>query len=123
MGEQFQVAAPPSVTIEKPSSGRSHLFLAFFGIFMLACGAIATGMWFVRHQPPPAPPPVGAKVWEVGPGQGTIAEAMTQANAGDRIVVRAGEYREQVVLKSGVTIVSNPPRAAVLRAAPGTTGP
>jgi hypothetical protein len=62
-------------------------------------------------------------VWEVGPGQGTIAEAVAQAQARDRIVVRAGEYREQVRLKSGVTIVADPPRGAVLRAAPGTTGP
>lgn len=49
----------------------------------------------------------------------TIAGAIERARAGTTIVVEPGEYREALVLKSHIRIVSRDPRAAVLRL-PGT---
>jgi serine/threonine protein phosphatase PrpC len=53
----------------------------------------------------------------VGIGDGgfaTIAEALAQARPGDTIEVAPGRYRERLVLRSGVSLVSRTPRAAVL---------
>ncbi len=44
-------------------------------------------------------------------------------SAGDTVEVLAGEYREQVRLKDGVTLRSHMPHEAVLRAAPMSRGP
>jgi PPM family protein phosphatase len=49
----------------------------------------------------------------------TIGEAMQRARPGTTIVVEPGVYRESVVLKSGVHLVSSVARAATLRL-PGT---
>lgn len=124
-GEQFRAAVPPTAPQARPRESKlgAPLFVALLSILCLAVGAGTTAMWFVRHAKEPAPVFSQPRVWEVGPGQGTIAEALQQAQALDVIKVRAGEYREQVRLKSGVTIVSDPPRGAILRAAPGTQGP
>ena len=43
---------------------------------------------------------------------GSIAAALAQARAGDTVEVRAGEYREQVRLKAGVTLRARVPREA-----------
>jgi hypothetical protein len=43
---------------------------------------------------------------------------MAAASAGDTVVVLGGEYREQIQLKSGVTVRAQIPREAVLRAVP-----
>jgi serine/threonine protein phosphatase PrpC len=53
----------------------------------------------------------------VGIGDGgfaTIGEALAQARPGQTIEVAPGEYRERLVLRSGVGLVSRVPRAAVL---------
>src|SRR5439155_7870865 len=54
---------------------------------------------------------------------GSIAAAMSQARAGDIVVVPAGEYREQVRLKDGVELRAEAPHDVTLRAAPFSTGP
>jgi hypothetical protein len=119
-GEQFRAAAPPAESRE----GRPGWALPLaIGMLALAMLTLAGTMWLRTKAQPPQPVAVLPRVWEVGPGQGSIAEALAQAQPRDRIVVRAGEYREQVVLKSGVTIVAEPPRGAVLRAAAGSQGP
>jgi serine/threonine protein phosphatase PrpC len=120
-GEQFSTPAPAAVAVSGGRPGWAMpVVLALVALGLLAA---AGAVWW-RGRPQPAPPVVSLpRVWEVGPGQGTIAEAMAQAQPRDRIVVRAGEYREQIRLKSGVTVVADPPRGAVLRAAPETTGP
>ena len=46
----------------------------------------------------------------------TIALAMAAARPGDTIVVRPGEYREQVVVTDGVTLIASPAREAIVRA-------
>jgi serine/threonine protein phosphatase PrpC len=50
----------------------------------------------------------------VGPGQ-SIAAAIERAAPGTQVVVEPGEYREQIVLRDAVAVVSRVPRAAILR--------
>jgi hypothetical protein len=45
----------------------------------------------------------------------SIADALGRAQPGTQIVVEPGEYRERLVLKDGVRVVSRVPRAAILR--------
>src|SRR6185503_17118586 len=61
----------------------------------------------------------------VGPGQtySNIAAAMAESKPGDTVEVLSGDYREQVILKSGVTLRSRVAREAILRAAPGMNLP
>jgi len=92
------------------------------------CGLLvaAAAGWFTRSLwLPRIPPPVGPRVLAVGPGTefSTIAAAMEKAVPGDTVEAVAGEYREQVKLKSGVTVRSRLPREAILRAAPVSGGP
>jgi len=51
---------------------------------------------------------------------GSIAEAIDQAGEGSQIVVAPGEYKERLLLKTGVRIVSRVPRGATLRMPVGT---
>jgi len=46
---------------------------------------------------------------------GSIAAAIRDAEPGSEIVVEPGEYREQLVLKNGIRVVSRVPRAARIR--------
>jgi hypothetical protein len=45
----------------------------------------------------------------------TIASAMAAARSGDTVVVGPGEYREQVRLRDGVSLMSQEPQRAVIR--------
>ena len=89
------------------------------------CGllAAAAGMWFSRGlwipRPPAVPPP---RVLTAGPGAAfsSISDALAQARPGDTVEALAGEYSEQVRLKSGVSLRT---RDAILRAAPMGNGP
>jgi len=61
----------------------------------------------------------------VGIGDGgfaTIAEALARARPGDTVDVAPGHYRERVVLRSGVNLVSRIPRGAVLLPPPPGAG-
>jgi len=49
----------------------------------------------------------------------SIAEALARAQPGSQVVVEPGEYRERLVLKDGVRVVSRVPRGAAIRL-PGT---
>jgi PPM family protein phosphatase len=60
------------------------------------------------------PLPASAERITVSPGQ-SIAAALLSAQAGTTIVVEPGEYRETVVLRSGVHLVSREARAATIR--------
>jgi hypothetical protein len=92
---------------------------------------LAAGVAWQRAHPP-APVPLVPRVLVVGAanalgrpggdGYATISAAMAAARAGDTVEVPLGEYRDQVVLKSGVTLRSRVPREAVLRA-PAVGGP
>lgn len=61
-----------------------------------------------------------AAVVRVGPDQ-SIADAITAAVAGTEVLVEPGEYREQIRLKTGVRVISQEPRNAVLRLPAGAS--
>jgi PPM family protein phosphatase len=63
------------------------------------------------------------RVLAVGAQFTTINDALSQAHPGDILDVAAGEYREQIRLREGVQIRSRAPLAAILRAAPESSGP
>jgi serine/threonine protein phosphatase PrpC len=49
----------------------------------------------------------------------SIADALSRARPGSRVIVEPGEYRERLVLKDGVTVISRVRRGATIRL-PGT---
>lgn len=55
-----------------------------------------------------------SRVWRVNTD---ISAALQNAQAGDTILVAPGQYHEQIVLKEGVSLVSEQPRLAIIRAA------
>jgi serine/threonine protein phosphatase PrpC len=89
---------------------------------MFAAGfALAAGLaWIARSQWQPAPIVIAPRHIVVTT---TIAAAMADARPGDTVDVPEGEYREQVRLKSGVTLRARVPREPILRAAPLNNGP
>ena len=97
-------------------SSRPAVF--FYGLLLASAG-----MWYSRDLWNPKPPPVRApKVLQVGAGAAfsSISDALAAARAGDTVEVLAGEYSEQVHLKTGVNVGA---RDAILRAAPMGSGP
>ncbi|HET9270147.1 MAG TPA: protein phosphatase 2C domain-containing protein [Vicinamibacterales bacterium] len=50
----------------------------------------------------------------------SISAAINRAAAGSQVIVEPGEYKERLVLKDGVRVVSRVPRGAVLRIPVGT---
>ncbi len=119
-GEQFTAPAKAIGPERQPGSfmGRALAFL--LGLLVAAAGA-----WFLRGFWIPAPVVIAPRELTAGPGApfSSIAAAMDEARAGDIVEVLAGEYREQVRLKSGVTLRSRLPRDASLRVAPMSGGP
>jgi hypothetical protein len=63
-------------------------------------------------------PVVADQTVVVGPGE-SIASALERAAPGSLVVVDPGEYRERVVLRNGVRVISRVPRGATIRL-PGT---
>lgn len=118
-GEQFTPRA-----LAHPA-GRSRFWssrpaLFFYGVLLaLAAAWLSRGLW----QPPPVI--ITPRVLAAGPGTAypSIMEALAAARPGDTVEVAGGEYREEVHLKTGVTVRSRVPREAILRAAPIGTGP
>jgi PPM family protein phosphatase len=104
-----------------PAPYRRWAVLAAAGV-LIAAAAFFGGRWSV---PPPAPPPPPPRVIAAGSGgdYSSIADAVAAARAGDTVEVLAGEYREQVVLKTGVNVRSRVPLTAILRAAAVNPGP
>ena len=121
-GEKFG-GAETAAGIGRRRGGLWTSRAAWFAYGAIAGAAVALGLnWLLA---PPAPPPVHVPVvWAVGLGSklSAIADAMQKALPGDTVDVWAGEYFEQVRLKSGVTLRSRVPHEAVLRAAPLNRG-
>jgi serine/threonine protein phosphatase PrpC len=119
-GDQFTKPAVP-----EPEQRFSGLFagrgaMMIYGLVgALAIAWLARGYW----TPPPLVIAPRTLVVRQGGAYSTIAKAMAEARPGDTVLVRIGEYREQVRLKSGVTLKSMVPREAILRAAPMSGGP
>jgi PPM family protein phosphatase len=122
-GEEFSGRTPVDSQCERSRWG--------IGAALFFCGALAAlaAGWFTRPLWLQAPAPdiqtVPARVLAVGVNSqfSTIAEALAAAQSGDTVSLEPGEYREQLVLKSGVAIRSRVPREAVLRAGPAGMGP
>jgi serine/threonine protein phosphatase PrpC len=110
-GEQFTAPAEPSAApvSRNPLASRPAVF--FYGL-ALALGAA----WFARPYFLPPPVVIEARTLTVGPAApfDTISAALAEARANDTVEVLGGEYREQINLKSGVTLRSRVPREARL---------
>ncbi|MBZ5727649.1 MAG: protein phosphatase 2C domain-containing protein [Acidobacteriia bacterium] len=114
-GEAF--TAPRETTAEARAP---HVFAGRAAFFLLGIALALAGAWFSRSYWTPPPAAFAPRVLVAG-NEGafaSIAAAMAAARPGDTVEVPGGEYREQVHLKSGVTLRSRVPREAVLRAAP-----
>jgi serine/threonine protein phosphatase PrpC len=117
-GEQFAAARPaasaPAAFRKNPLAGKFAMV-----VYGAACALFiaAAVQYFNRlRQPPPIPPP---RILRVGTaGLVKIADALAQARSGDTVEVPAGEYPEQLRLKSGVTLMGRQPDVPVLRADP-----
>ena len=119
-GDQFAAPSQPAIDPDTRSIFASRPAWFLYGL-LLALAAV----WFSRSFWLPVPLPFTPRLLTAGPGApfSTIAAAMEQARAGDTVEALAGEYREQVMLKTGVTLRSRLPREAILRAAPLSGGP
>ena len=118
-GPQFAEKVSEPAT-ERRAKSRWLLWVA--GIAAGLAVGFATAWLTIPTRAPQVIPP---QVLTVGRGQmfTEIGPALEQARSGDTIEVLAGEYREQVRLKDGVTLRSRVPREAVLRATPASDAP
>jgi parallel beta-helix repeat protein len=119
-GDQF--CGPASSSVSPPPGG---LFSSRGAMLVYGLLAALAFSWLTRMYWAPAPVVLAPRTLLVSQGgsYSTIAQALADARAGDMVLVRGGEYREQVRLKSGVTLKSIAPREAILRAAPLSNGP
>jgi len=111
-GEHFTAPAQRMVSVGFPL-----VPILFFVAGVILAGAAA---YFTRAMWTPPPIVITPRVIVVS---GSIATAMADARSGDTVEVPAGEYREQIRLKDGVTLRARVPRDATLRAAPLSNGP
>ena len=122
-GEQFAASQrrrglSPSIAkrapIEPPPRNRTLPRHLIFAVAALAIGlAIGrTGLWLPFLQPNLQSPPSNTQI--VRPTE-SIAAAIEKALPGSQILVEPGEYREQVVLKNGIRLMSRAPREATIR--------
>lgn len=130
-GEQFAASLAGSVEQEllpasPPVASRTLTRFLTRAVFFL-CGVLVAlaAAWFSRSLWVPAPIVQTPRVLVVGKDArfGTIAAAQAEARSGDTVEVLIGEYREQLTLKSGVSLRSAVPREAILRAPPMGGGP
>lgn len=101
-----------------------HPFVTLAIIVLLAvvvgAGILArTGFRFrlpwLQVQPATITPALGVADVRIVPPDGSIADAIRDAAPDSEIIVEPGEYREQLVLKDRVRLVSRVPRGAVIR--------
>ena len=108
------------------TDGRGTTRQRFVRIGNIALIAVVILLTFVRSDivapltPPPESTATGADTARiVVQATQSIAQALLQAQPGTTIVVEPGEYRETLILKSHVRLVSSVPHAAIVRL-PGT---
>jgi hypothetical protein len=118
-GESF--SSPP----EEPVERRSSSWLGAIAWFLCGLAVAAASAWLSRGLWIAPPVVIAPHTLTAGPGgtYSSITEALEQARAGDTVEVLLGDYREQVRLKSGVTLRSRPPHEAKILAAPLSKGP
>jgi PPM family protein phosphatase len=111
--DRNKTKAPIPEIPQAPSPARGRV-VYFLGGLLLASAAWAASV-FLRPAPPA--PPKAAHTLQVGSAAGdypTLPEAIGNAEPGDTIEVAPGTYPEKVALRAGLTIRSNPPRAAII---------
>ena len=89
-------------------------------VFLAGLLTAALVGWFTRDAWAPPPKIIQPRTIQVS---GSISAAMAGAREGDTVIVPAGEYREEIHLKNGVTLRARIPREPVLRAAEASSGP
>jgi serine/threonine protein phosphatase PrpC len=116
-GDQFNPPAAPAATPASTNPFASRPAVFFYGLALALAAA-----WFARPYFIPLPVVIQPRVLSAGAGTrfGTITAALAEARANDTVEVLAGEYPEQVNLKSGVNLRSRVPREARLIATVGT---
>jgi serine/threonine protein phosphatase PrpC len=100
-----------------------------------AVGAATAALLILSLSPDSSPPASAAplvvaaqqpRMWRVGGDASdfsTITAALAAAQPGDTVVVDSGTYREALVLRDGVSVVSASRRMVELRRPPDLTGP
>lgn len=119
-GDRFAAAvreARDAGVDERPSRRRTTVRLAIVLLIGAVLGYAVYRDWLPAAILPPgtsalAPRPA-TSITVMPPG--SIAAALASAVPGTSIVVQPGEYRERVVLKEGVRVVSQVPRGATIR--------
>ena len=105
-----QVIHEKSSTVER--SGPVHN--AVIATLLLVIG-FGFGVAAMRLPLAKVPGPISASNLRVVQPSESIAAAIEAAGPGTQIIVEPGEYRERLVLKEGIRVVSRVPRAATIR--------
>lgn len=120
------IAGPAIPALPLPAPVRSNWRLAALVVLLaiVIAGAVYARLDFFRSflaaPIDSAPAPVTSTVIVVAPGE-AIAAAIARASIGSEILVEPGEYRERLVLKSGVRLRSRVPRGASIRLPAGAS--
>lgn len=111
-GEQFAADPPRAI------AGEGHRIGGIVAAVFVTLAVVAAGLYFTRDLWAPKPVVIRPRTLAAGSGApfATIALALAEARPGDTVDAVAGEYDEQIQLKSGVALESHVPRGAILRA-------
>jgi serine/threonine protein phosphatase PrpC len=108
---------PGENVVEGNSAGKRKGRVALAGLltFLAAAGvAVTYPYWSVHIGGAVMLPQSNSPMIVVRPTE-SIAAALQRAESGSQVVVEPGEYRERLVLRSGVLVISRVPRGATLR--------
>jgi serine/threonine protein phosphatase PrpC len=133
-GPDFARTAAPSRAVAGGGGRRLGTVAGYALAFAIGVAAtVALARPIADFIAPPAPEPVPAaagphtRTWRVGVSPGadatTINKAIADAQPGDLVVVEAGTYRESIMLRDGITVVSAQRHGAELRRPPQLVGP
>ena len=121
-GERFAPTEPNGQDVEGHTTTRQRIVQYATVALLIA----VIGLALARLRPSLLTPEAGAPAPGVSRAQSivvlpgaSISSAVSQAEPGSQVIVEPGEYRETLVLKSRVRVVSRIPRGATIRL-PGT---
>jgi serine/threonine protein phosphatase PrpC len=110
---------PPATGVPREWRTMSQRVVRIALVALLALVTVAAVLRWDSPWPRPAPtaaetPAPTSGIAVVRPTE-SIAEALSLAQPGSQVIVEPGEYRERLVLKDGVRLVSRIPRGATIR--------